>query len=177
MMSDAQLFRFELNATQTKVSSIYNKSSMRYVDAYGAMMPASTVGNEFEITQLENGRSFWIHPTLEVMDTTVVPNVMTRLAPLHAASAGSNIVNWESGVGSASAWYFEYATTEYLNALNNLDDSTYKVRVSEGVVTVDGVENFDIYSTTGQKQNHKAALKAGVYVIKVNNMSKKLVIR
>jgi hypothetical protein len=175
--STYQLFSFELNADKTKVLSIYNKGSESFIDPTGKLAAESTVENEFEIVQLDGGRSFWIHPTLEVLEEGSDPEVFVRLAPLHAASADSHIVNWESGVGSASAWYFEHASTEFVNALESLDNSNYKVRVNEGIVTIDGVENFEVYSTTGQRQNHKAALKSGVYVIRVDNMTKKLVIK
>ena len=173
--SDAQLFRFELNATEAKVLNIINKATSLYVDAFGTMMANSTEDNEFEITQIETGHSFWIDPTIETVDEDN-PTITYPVEPLYAAHTGSNIVNRLNAVGSASSWIFDYAKTTWISALKQVDESIYKVHVNAGIVTIDGIENFEVYSITGQKQNHKAALEGGVYVVKINNSSKKIII-
>lgn len=171
--SEAQLFRFELNAEQTKVAAIVNKLTGYYVSAKGSLEKASTPGNMFDITQLAGGRSFWIDPT-----NTVSPDPKDEYnstAPLHAAATGTHIVNWLSGAGSASAWIFEYAT-EFM-AVKNTADVQYQIRVKDGYVTVDGVDEFDIYTVLGQKKNNKLALPCGVYVVKVKNFTQKIVVQ
>lgn len=167
-----QLFKFELNGDQTKVSNMVNNANSLYMAADGLIATTSTAGNEFEITQLAGGRSFWIHPT--VMDVTDPANPY-RLDPLHAAAAGTMILNWNSGVGSASAWIFEFVKEE-TTAVKNVQAFTYKVNTLNNIITVDGVENFEVYSAIGQKQNINKALISGVYFVKVNNAVKKVVI-
>ena len=161
--SDAQLFRFELTPDQTQVANMINKASEMYVSAGGLLDSVSTAGNNFEIKQLGKTRSFWIDPTLEDTD------------PLHAAAAGTHIVNWLADAGSASAWIFEFAreTTD----VKNLLPFTNKIRTANGIITIDGVENFEVYSITGQKQNHKQRLVTGVYIVKVNNSVQKVVLK
>ena len=161
--SDAQLFRFELTPDQTQVASMINKGSGMYVSAEGLLDSVSTADNNFEITQLAGGRSFWIDPTLAETD------------PLHAAADGIHIVNWLADAGSASAWIFEFAgeTTD----VKNLLPFTNKIRTANGIITIDGVENFEVYSITGQKQNHKQRLLTGVYIVKVNNSVQKVVLK
>lgn len=161
--SDAQLFRFNLTTDETQVASIVNKGNGMYVTAEGKIDSISTAGNNFEITQLSGGRSFWIDPT--AVDTD----------PLHAAG-NTNILNWLDYAGSASAWLFEFVKEE-ATALKNVTSNKYDVRAANGLITVAGVENFDVYSITGQKQNHKAPLMAGVYIVKVNGYVKKVMLK
>lgn len=91
--SEGQLFRFELTGDQTKVLNIIDKKG-NYMAANGAIATASTAENEFALTLLEDVKAFWIKPT--------------SLAPIHAQQTGTHIVNWSSGVGSASAWVFDF---------------------------------------------------------------------
>lgn len=161
--SDAQLFRFELTPDQTQVANMINKASEMYVSAGGLLDSVSTAGNNFEIKQLGKTRSFWIDPTLEDTD------------PLHAAAAGTHIVNWLADAGSASAWIFEFAGET--TGVKNLLPFTNKIRTANGIITIDGVENFEVYSITGQKQNHKQRLVTGVYIVKVNNSVQKVVLK
>ncbi len=161
--SDAQLFRFELTTDQTQVANIINKSSGMYVAADGKMAAASTTDNNFAITQLGTGRSFWIDPTLADTD------------PLHAAYDGTEILNWLAGEGSASAWIFEFVGES--TGLINLFPVENKIRTTNNIITVDGIDNFDVYSATGQKQNHRARLATGVYIVRFNNYVQKVVLK
>lgn len=172
--SETQLFRFELNTAQTNVLNIINKANGLYVGADGKMMTASTVGNEFSITQLAGGSSFWIDPTNTV---SADPNdEYNSTAPLHAAQSGLNILNYVAGVGSASAWKFEYVM-ESPSAVKPVSAFTYRVRTLNNIITVDGVDNFEVYSVLGQKQNIKNELKSGVYFVKANNATQKVVLK
>ena len=161
--SDAQLFRFELTADQTQVANIINKSSVMYVSAEGKLAAASTADNNFAITQLAGGNSFWIDPTLADMD------------PLHAAADGINILNWLDYAGSASAWVFEFAGET--TGVKNVFPTENKIRTANNMITIDGIDNFDVYSATGQKQNHKARLATGVYIVRFNNYVQKVVLK
>lgn len=174
--SDAQLFSFELNTNQTKVATMFNKGAQMYMSPTGAIINKDSImqiTNEFEITQLGNGGSFWIHPTY--IDATD-PAAPYRVAPLHAQEIGSEIMNYSAGVGSASAWVFEFVKEES-TALKSVEAFTYTVRTTNNIITVDGVENFEVYSVLGQKQNVKRTLNRGVYVVKVNNKTQKVVLK
>ena len=161
--SDAQLFRFELTPDQTQVANMINKASEMYVSAGGLLDSVSTAGNNFEIKQLGKTRSFWIDPTLEDTD------------PLHAAADGINILNWLADAGSASAWVFEFAGET--TGVKNVFPTENKIRTANNMITIDGIDNFDVYSATGQKQNHKARLATGVYIVRFNNYVQKVVLK
>lgn len=173
--TDTQLFRFELTADQSKVASIYNKAIGAYMSPTGTILSKDSISqltNEFEIKQLSGGTSFWIHPTyMDVAD----PADPYRVNPLHAAETGLLIVNWDAGVGSASAWTFEFVKEE-TTAVKNVEAFKYRVRTDNRIVTVDGVDNFEVYSVLGQKQNRYKMLTTGVYFVKVKNAVKKIVI-
>lgn len=162
--SDAQLFRFILSADETQVAEIISKDNAYVMSATGMVDTLSTTNNSFEITQLDGGRGFWIDPTLEDVD------------PLHAQYTGAHIVNWMSGAGSASAWLIEFVK-EDPNAVKTVSAQKYNVRTMNNMITVDGVENFEVYSIVGQKQNIHSKLNAGVYVVKVNNFIQKVVLK
>lgn len=100
--SDAQLFRFELNAAKTAATTIVNKANNLYVGFNGMIVSTPTANNEFQITALDN-TVFWIKPT--------------TASPLHAAASGVEILNWNSGLGSASAWIIEFVSEENVTNL------------------------------------------------------------
>lgn len=160
--SDAQLFRFELDIDNTGVVNIINKANGFFLGSDGTVLSTSTPGILFAITALD-GQSFWIKPG--------------SLAPIHAAQSGTSLLNWDSGAGSASAWVFEFVKEEAISALKNTSATNFVVRTKQGIVTIDGVDNFDVYSVLGQKQNRTKALKSGVYFIKVKNATQKFVIK
>lgn len=173
--SNAQLFKFVLNGDQTKVATIYNKGIDLFLSPTGTMITKdsiATVTNEFEIVQLVGGRTFWIHPTY--MDATD-PADIYRVSPLHAAETGSVIVNYNDGAGSASAWMFEFVMEE-ATAVKNVEAFNYRVRTTNHIITVDGVDKYEVYSILGQKQNIKNTLSSGVYFVKINNAIKKVVV-
>lgn len=107
--SDAQLFKFVLNTTGTKVASIANKANNLCLGADGEMLATPTPNNEFDITSLGDG-SYWIDPTNTL---PMFPgDLINSIEPIHAMASNENIVNWLAGAGSASAWKIEYVSTE-----------------------------------------------------------------
>lgn len=54
---------------------------------------------------------------------------------------------------------------------------SFLVRVSKGVVTVDGAEQFEVYSMLGQKQNPSRQLKQGAYIVKINDFTQKIIVQ
>lgn len=153
--SDGQLFRFELTTDQTKVLNIIDKMG-NYMAADGTIATGSTAGNDFTLTPLTDGIAFWIKPT--------------SLDPIHAQQTNADIVNWNNTAGSASAWVFDFALESLKVPTANAEVSTtnYIVRSNNGIITVDGVDNFEVYSVTGQKQNINSRLQAGAYLVKIN---------
>ena len=162
--ADVQLFRFELTDDQTKILNIINKTDV-YMASSGAVATASTVDNSFSLISLSDGRSFNIKPT--------------SVAAIHGQENGAAIVNWAGDVGSASAWMFEFAmeTAKVTTSLNDANQSDYKVRVFDHMITVDGEYEFEIYSVTGQKQNKYNSLSDGVYFVKLKDATIKVVVR
>jgi hypothetical protein len=149
--SDAQLFRFELNEAKTAVRAIANKANKYYLGANGAIVETPTVGVEFAISALDNF-SFWIVPT--------------GFAPIHAAQSGTEILNWNSGAGSASAWKFEYVKEESNVVL--LDNARSVVVLSsdaaKGSAVITGTTNTSV-TTNVQKVSVTAIPNNGVFFI------------
>lgn len=160
-----QLFRFELTDDKTKVANI--------VDGLGNVMAADgdiattpTAGNEFALNLLSDGFSFNIKPT--------------SVNAIHAQEAGSHIVNWAGDAGSASAWVFDFAmetTTKDASDVKQLENTAYRINTTNRVITIEGVTNFEVYSVTGQKQNKERALQSGVYFVKVDNFTQKVIVK
>ncbi len=86
-------------------------------------------------------------------------------------SAGSE---WDSNKGNN----FKSKFTKK-GKLTGLDKITLKKRISvvNRVITVDGVEEFEVFSITGQKQDRKSTLKAGIYIVKVGNVAQKVIVK
>lgn len=163
-VSDVQLFRFELTEDQTKVLNIINKAG-GYMANNGAIATTSTADNNFALNLLADGYSFNIKPT--------------SLNAIHAQESGAHIVNWSGDAGTSSAWVFEYAleTPRITTALNNSEMSEYKIKVSDRIISVEGESEFEIYSVTGQKLDKQFRLATGVYFVKLNNATVKVIVR
>lgn len=163
-LSDVQLFRFELTEDQTKVLNVINKSG-GYMANNGAIATTSTADNNFALNLLADGYSFNIKPT--------------SLNAIHAQETGAHIVNWPGDAGTSSAWVFEYAleTPRITTALNNSEMSEYKIKVSDRIISVEGESEFEIYSVTGQKLDKQFRLATGVYFVKLNNATVKVIVR
>ena len=160
-----QLFRFELTLDGSKVANIVDGLG-NVMASNGAIATTPTEGNEFTLTPLTDGIAFWIDPT--------------SLDPIHAQQAGSQIVNWYNTAGSASAWVFDFAqetTVADATALNPAEKAEYSISTVNRVITVEGVSDFEVYSVTGQKQNRERALPSGVYFVKIDNFTQKVMVK
>lgn len=122
--SDAQLFRFELNETGTAIKAIVNKVGDTYVGPSGMILNEPVQGIEFAVEPLD-GFSFRIVPT--------------GFAPLHAAAANVEILNWNAGAGSASAWRLvfvkELSNIEHLAAARTITVSSSDPSKGNAVIT------------------------------------------
>lgn len=81
---------------------------------------------------------------------------------------------------SMLAWYFIVETgsmSNYSFTTGNVNipaNAQYIIRTINKVITVDGVENFDIFSISGQKQNKAQALESGIYIVRIQNQAFKV---
>ena len=159
-----QLFRFE-TTIDGKIANIIDGLG-NVMAATGAISTTPTDGNDFTLTPLTDGVAFWIKPT--------------SLDPIHAQEAGSHIVNWNNTAGSASAWVFDYAmetTVADATALKNTETQGYRINTLNHTITVEGVNNFEVYSVTGQKQNRERALQSGIYFVKIGDLVQKVMVK
>ncbi len=86
----------------------------------------------------------------------------------------SGVVAWDSRDGQN----YKSTFTKKTNT-TGLDKISLKKRISvtDGVITVEGVENFEVFSITGQKQDIKSSLKAGIYIVKVGDVAQKVIVK
>ncbi len=91
-------------------------------------------------------------------------------------STGNAGTFWDNNNNNANN--YEVKFTKKSNT-TGLDKITLKKRISvvNRVITVEGVENFEVFSITGQKQDRKSTLKAGIYIVKVGNVAQKVIVK
>lgn len=157
-----QLFRFVLTADSTKVLNIFDGTGTQ-ITFDGKIDSLATADNDFTLSVLGDGIGFWIKPT--------------TVAPLHAQFANTHIVNWSNVEGSASSWVFDFVKEAYPTAVKQVEAPKYRIHVENGLVRVDGVTDFDIYSVTGQLQNKNRSLNKGIYLIKIDQHVSKILIK
>ncbi len=155
--SEDQLFRFEVVGDKV---TIINKTNGKYIGTKGA---TSDSGVEFSLNLLEDAYSFNI--TEEGQN------------PLHAQKANSVIVSWGGTAESPSAWVFDFVKETLINGIEDITDAGLSIVVANGKINVLGVDNFSIFTITGQRVNANQVLKAGVYVVKVNNATQKVIVK
>ena len=161
-INDAQLFRFVLTEDQTAVAHIINKTGT-YKASDGKIANETTEGKTFAIKPFNDSYSFNIKPT--------------SVSAIHAAG-DFNIVNYNGAVGSASAWTFVYAVeTSATTNTQQLNNDRYTIRLENKVIKVDGVEAFEVYTTSGQRVNQNSPLKSGVYIVKFYDVVEKVMVR
>ena len=51
------------------------------------------------------------------------------------------------------------------------------IRVMNSVITVEGDENFELYTIAGQRINNKQTLQSGVYIVKSGSTVEKVMVR
>ncbi len=169
--SDAQLFRFEVVVVgegddQKEYIKIFNKGNGKYIGSAGAVADAA-VNFEVDLMKKDGSYAAGIHETGQNL--------------LHAQESQSVIVAWPGGVGSSSAWKFDFVKVTNKSggetALNSVNDVRNSVVVVNGVITVSGVDSFEVYSLAGQKVNANQQLQAGVYIVKTTGFACKVVVK
>ena len=91
----------------------------------------------------------------------------------------------DPGVNSQISWYFvvapesltNYQTALIISGVSDVNKSDYRISTVNRTITVEGVNNFEVYSVTGQKQNRERALQSGVYLVKINDFTQKVIVK
>ncbi len=163
--TDEQLFRVELTEDKTKIKNLINKAGDTYMAANGTISETEIADNDFTLELLSDGVSLRIKPA--------------TANDIHAQEANTHIVNWKGDAGSASAWSFDFAleTIKVIDSTKELFDNSYVIRLNNGIITVDGVTEFEVYSITGQRVNEKATLTSGIYIVKVKEFTQKIIVK
>lgn len=73
--------------------------------------------------------------------------------------------------------FVQVGSKTFGTGLKDTKAETISVSVNNGVITVAGADNFEVYSIDGQKQNTKSALQGGVYLVKANGATQKVVVK
>lgn len=92
---------------------------------------------------------------------------------LHMASGG-NLVAYPGGIGTASTWMFEeISITTGVSQVQ----SAVSIIVNNRTINITGTAaKAEIYTISGIKVQQKSLLNPGVYVVKVNNTSYKVIV-
>lgn len=80
-------------------------------------------------------------------------------------------------VYSGSSYSFVLNISDKTTNIANTKVSKLNISVVNGVIAVDGVENFEVYGLTGQLINAKQPLSKGVYIVKTATASQKVVVK
>lgn len=155
----SQLFRFE-NNSEGKVKIINYAQGQLAADG-----KIADNGADFSLNLLEDKISFNI--------------VAPESNPIHAQQSGSDIVTWTGGVGSASAWKFEFVRELDKTTTNvaNTPLSSLAITVSNGIINVAGADSFEVYSIAGQRINTTQPLLKGIYIVKTATTTQKVLVK
>ncbi|MBN2767079.1 MAG: hypothetical protein JXR27_11960 [Paludibacteraceae bacterium] len=147
------------------VTMLKNKATGWFMNGSRAV---GTTGSAFTSTTLEAA------PTQYVMKTADQPSYINTWK--------NNLCDRLSLVTTANsmlAWYFVVepgSLTNYNFTTGNVNTPNVKyiIRTANKVITVDGVENFEVFSINGQKQNKTQALESGIYIVRIQNQAFKV---
>lgn len=163
--NDNELWRFEVNEGATGVK-IINKATGLAIKENGTSTQSTLVekatATEFAFTAVD---TYWGIGRVNA----------TQYQYLHR-SGSSTIVGWELSA-AASQWalqFVEETTAVTTGNTNTAQNTQYIIRTNNKVITVDGVENFEVFSINGQKQNKTQALESGIYIVRIQNQAFKV---
>lgn len=160
---------FVPSTTAGKYVITSNRRANEYVDEEGRVRDASGYAD-----------NTWTTKTL--MQNTLVYDNGTSLLIVKIDN-NSNFFNVASTAGAtlgrnASTWStFRVSPYSGTSVKKNFNTSSLAVRVSNRIITVDNVDNFEVYSISGQQMNHKAALQNGVYIVKAGDAVQKVLVK
>lgn len=160
-----QLWRFEINPTDGDNSILLiNKTANEelIVSGQSAVATLGTGGTYLSVGVHGNGlatKFTYLNGTKEEL--------------LHFN--GSPLVGWFDNNSTSSGWRIEAATNN--TAVKDVTVSKLNIRSNNGIITVDGVDKFEVYSIMGQKVNSKAILSKGIYIVKTDKVAQKYIVR
>ncbi len=82
------------------------------------------------------------------------------------------VLQWDSNMSNDYVATFTKKTT-------GVDDILLEngISVNNGIITVKGVDNFEVFSLAGQQVNAKQKLQAGIYIVKVKGAARKVIVK
>ncbi len=80
------------------------------------------------------------------------------------------------GESSTTAWYF-ILESDINTSVNTINGQNISIFVTNGILNVEGVDNFSVFTIAGQRVNTNQMLQSGVYVVKANNFVQKVVVK
>ena len=165
---DSEMWVFQVNEANDAVkiiSPVAMKAIKEYDYQNSAKLVDITEGSWFRMTQIEN--TYW------AFGNTFISDAYTGYHFLHCNSSRS-LVSWDVA-GNASHWTLEFVKEDVMTGVNTqLNQPAYTIRTVNNVITVDGVENFDVFSISGQKLNKLQSVRSGLYIVKIGNQSFKV---
>lgn len=175
---DTQIWKFVVNTSGTANGfAIQNKSTSEYIN-----------------TDLANNQKLNSVATLPVNNLKFIPSDIlsegllhfwienaegsSPALRLHGGGEGHNynVMNWTGGPYDNSSWKI-IPVPDTSTSTKDVENTQFKIAINNGVISVDGVNSFELYSISGQKVNEIAAQSSGVYILKVNEFYKKVIIR
>lgn len=171
---------------------IHNKLSVATSNDHALWQIVNVEG----VTMLKNKATGWFMNGSRAVGTTGSAFTSTALeaAPtqyvMKTADQGSYTNAWKNNLcdrlslvttaNSMLAWYFIVepgSMSNYSFTTGNVNipaNAQYIIRTNNKVITVDGVENFEVFSISGQKQNKTQALESGIYIVRIQNQAFKV---
>lgn len=148
------------------VTMLKNKATGWFMNGSRAV---GTTGSAFTSTALEAAPNQYVMKTADQASYTNAwkNNLCDRLSLVTTAN-------------SMLAWYFIVepgSMSNYSFTTGNVNipaNAQYIIRTNNKVITVDGVENFEVFSISGQKQNKTQALESGIYIVRIQNQAFKV---
>jgi hypothetical protein len=128
-----------------------------------------TTGSAYTATVLEAAPTQYVMKTADATSYTNAwkNNLCDRLSLVTTANS---MLAWYFIVEPGSMSNYSFTTGN----VNTPANAQHIIRTTNKVITVEGVENFDIYSISGQKLNKMQALESGIYVVRIQNQSFKV---
>ena len=145
-------------------------------------------GGSFTFTPDTNGERYLIGKgdgTTAITNTTLTVTVPTTAAlgrtALRIKCDESKWYNNTDPSDPCTKIYFGSVYNYVLNILdnttgnvNNTANTQYIIRTANRMITVDGIDNFDVFSISGQRINKMQPVQTGIYIVKINNHSFKV---
>ncbi len=144
-----------------------------------ASVPAGPVDEGTNISLTATNASDIIYYTLDGTDpkTSATRQNMTSGNSFVAPASGFTLQAYVEGTQT----YFpsDILTNVYsiTTGVGNSLSKNYNIQIIGGFITVEGADNFELYSVAGQKLNLNSTLQKGVYLIKIKDFTQKVVVK